>query len=148
MITDKEDENRKCNYTRMCISSDCTSLANTFYRTSSNVTSQYTKSNRYTNTWGQAVFNSPISNYDAKQFIEKFVGGIAEDEYVDENNLVTDPSGETTISFWIYMSAIFCPHSTIFTALNIEQTFSSYLFLEKVRHTRKKQLLPLRKRSC
>lgn len=98
-ITGTEDEEKECNYTRMCISGDCTSLANTFYRTSSNVTSQYTRSNRYTNTWGQTVFNSPISNYDAKQFIEKFVKGIAEDEYVDDNNVVTDPSGETIIQF-------------------------------------------------
>ena len=33
MITDKEDDEHECNYTRMCIGGDCTSLANTFYRT-------------------------------------------------------------------------------------------------------------------
>ncbi len=69
-----------CNkHTKMCISETCTTLANTFDKVDSGISTSYPKKTNktgfYTNVWGQKVYNKPIELADARWFIEDVVGG-------------------------------------------------------------------------
>ena len=81
------------NYTRMCVSPECTSLAHTFDKLDSTIVSDYLTT-PYKNTWGQWVKNYKIDIADACKFINKYISGSKiDDEYVDDNNIIHDTQG-------------------------------------------------------
>lgn len=74
-------------YTKMCVSPECTSLAQTFSKP--NGGSSYYLETPYTNVWGQKVKNVRINLNDAQWFINKVVpSGKLDDvwlEHIDDN---------------------------------------------------------------
>ena len=63
--------------TKMRISTDCKTLARTFDKIDSSITSEYTasKNKYYTNSYGQKVYNRAIRIQDATWFINEVVAG-------------------------------------------------------------------------
>ena len=83
------------NLTRMCVSEECDSLANTFYKSVSTFEPKYDSSHPYENIWGQKVYNKALTNIEAEKFINDYVGGgMIEEAYIIENeNNVYDIQG-------------------------------------------------------
>lgn len=76
------------NYTKMVVSEECRTLANTFYKQSANIKTQYISGNPYTNSWGQKVYNQAININDAEMFIRDIVGGNRLDDEWIENKII------------------------------------------------------------
>ena len=73
-------------YTKMCIGSSCTSLANTFFKRNANDKSIHIDE-VYFNTWGQKVKNATISANEAVLFINTYVSGIGiNDAYIGDGD--------------------------------------------------------------
>lgn len=72
----KMESSSRTAYTHMCIDKSCTSLAYTFGKNIS-LSSNYLNdsANPYTNTWGQEVYNYPITLTEAGWFINTVVAG-------------------------------------------------------------------------
>ena len=82
------------NYTRICVSPECISLAHTFDKIDSSISTNYA-TNPYQNTWGQWVKNAPLDNISASYFINNFVAATSIDgEYIDDDNIIHDTSGQ------------------------------------------------------
>ena len=90
------------NYTRMCISDECTTLAHTFDKLNSDNKTSYLNEtgNYYENIWGQKVYNRLIDRMDACQFINEYVSGARiDDEYIDNDGIIHDTQGQGHRSF-------------------------------------------------
>ena len=84
------------NLTKMCVSETCESLANTFYKSINTFPTKYPISKPYRNVWGQDVYNSVLTQSEAKEFINSYVGGvkIEEEHIIEREKNIYDISGK------------------------------------------------------
>lgn len=79
------------NYTRMCVSPYCTTLAHTFDKLNSSILSEHLSTGiPYKNTYGQYVYNKEIDREDAVYFINKIIAGSKIDNEYIETRIVDD----------------------------------------------------------
>ena len=88
-IADYKTANQANKRTKMCVGESCTTLAHTFDKVDSTITTNYKDTNHcYTNEWGQLIYNKAILIQDGAWFLNDVVGGgLLDDAYLDHRQV-------------------------------------------------------------
>ena len=89
------------NFTRMCISDSCTSLANTFNKVNGSESTIYGTS-PYKNFWGQWVINKVVDMSAVTWFLNEAVSGVLDCAWIENKSEYNEETGEYDIDYYIH----------------------------------------------
>lgn len=103
------DESKYCNkanpglgnFTRMCISDSCTSLANTFNKVNGSESTIYA-TNPYKNFWGQWVINKVVDMSAVTWFLNEAVSGVLDCAWIENKSEYNEETGEYDIDYYVH----------------------------------------------